>query len=81
MRIIKEIYKSFKNLEEDRLSARKLTAFAFVVMASYIHYAHVDKSNAIAALTVDGIVLLLLLGIITAENVIHFKNGKDSNSN
>jgi hypothetical protein len=78
-KLFNEIYKSFKNLEEDRLSARKLTSFAFVCFCGYIHIAHVDKSNAVSALTIDGIVLLLLLGIITAQNVIQFKHGKQDN--
>jgi hypothetical protein len=77
-KFLSEIYKSFKNLDEGRLSARKLTAFAFVVMTTYIHYAHVDKSNAIEALMVDVCAILILLGIITAGNIIEFKNGANN---
>jgi hypothetical protein len=80
-KIFKEIYGSFKNTNDNKLSARKLTSFAFVVLCGYIHYAHVDKSNAISALTIDGIVLLLLLGIITAQNVIQFKHGENNQKN
>jgi len=57
------------------LSARKLTAFAFVLCAYYVHYEHVDNSNAVDALIVDACVVVMCLGIVTAEQVIKLKNG------
>jgi len=57
-------------------SARKLTAFAFVVFSGYIHWKYVNHDNAIEALLVDAGTALLCLGIITFEQVIKFKNGE-----
>jgi len=74
-KIFKDIYNSFKNKADHKLSARKLTSFTFVTMAFYLHYAHVNDSNAVEVLIVDVSVVLILLGIVTVQNIIDFKNG------
>lgn len=56
-------------------SARKLTAFALMVLIAYVHYKYVDLSNAIEAILIDLAGVLLLLGIITFEQILKFKNG------
>ena len=66
---------SFDNNSKS-FSARKLTAFAFVVFSGYIHVRYVGPENAIEALLVDAGTALLCLGIITFEQVIKFKNGE-----
>jgi xanthine/uracil permease len=76
----KDIYGSFNNRKNEGMSARKLTAFAFVLFSGYIHIKHVNHDNAVEALIVDGCISLLCLGIVTAGNIIELKNGsKNSN--
>jgi len=58
-------------------SARKLTAFAFMLCIVWCHLKWIDHSNVVEALWVDVSGLLLCLGIVTAEQVIRLKNGGD----
>jgi hypothetical protein len=70
----KDLIDSFYNSKAG-MSARKLTAFALILMMRYVHVNHVDKTNAVEVLWVDAILVLLLLGIVTAENLIQFRYG------
>ena len=72
--IINNLFASFNN-QEGGFSARKLTAFALMVLIAYVHYKYVDLSNAIEAILIDLAGVLLLLGIITFEQILKFKNG------
>jgi hypothetical protein len=72
--IITNLFASFNN-QEGGFSARKLTAFALMVLIAYTHYKYVDLSNAIEAILIDLAGVLIALGIITMEQVIKFKNG------
>ena len=63
------------NNTDSGFSARKLTAFALMVLIAYVHYKYVDLSNAIEAVLIDLGGVLLLLGIITFEQILKFKNG------
>jgi hypothetical protein len=72
--IITNLFASFNN-QEGGFSARKLTAFALMVLIAYTHYKYVDLSNAIEAILIDLAGVLLLLGIITFEQILKFKNG------
>ena len=74
MNIINKILGSFDN-SKDGFSARKLSAFVFVLFSAYIHINYISTDNAIEALFVDSGTLLLCLGIITMEQIIKFKNG------
>lgn len=74
--IIKNLLGSFDNVKGG-FSARKLTAFAFVVMSAFIHLKYVNETNAIEALIVDVCCVLVALGIITAQNIIDFKSNKN----
>ena len=74
--VIKNILDSFHN-KEGGWSARKLTAFAFMCMAAYCVKYHVNDSNAVHALMVIGCIILLCLGIVTAENIIKFISAKN----
>ena len=56
-------------------SARKLTAFVITACVVYAHFAHVNDSNVVSALVVDASFVSLLLGIVTAEQIIKLKNG------
>lgn len=70
-----KISKSF-NSKEEGASSRKMTAFVFVLLAVYIHLRFIDESNAINALIVDSCFISFLLGMVTADQLIKFKNGK-----
>lgn len=72
-KLFKDLYNSFKNTNDNKFSARKLTAFTFVCFAGYIHYKYINTTNAIDGLIVDSVITLLLLGIITAQDVLKFK--------
>ena len=61
------------NTNEGGLSARKLTSFALMACVAYIHLKYVNPDNAIEALIIDLTSVFLLLGIITAEQIIKFK--------
>ena len=73
--LLNKFVKSFDN-EPGGFSARKLTAFALVVCILFIHYKYVNSQNAIEAIIVDLCGALIALGIITAEQIIKFKNGE-----
>jgi len=80
MNILERFINSFDTKNEG-FSARKLTAFTFVLLAGYIHYEYVNVDNAIEALIIDSATALLCLGIITAQNIINFKNGREDKTN
>ncbi len=65
---------SFRN-EPGGASARKLTAFAFMLCVAWVHLKYVNHENAIAALVIDVSAALLSLSIITAENLIRLRHG------
>jgi len=73
--LLNKFVKSFDN-EPGGFSARKLTAFAIVMCILFIHYKYVNSQNAIEAIIVDLCGALIALGIITAEQIIKFKNGE-----
>lgn len=75
--IITNLFASFNN-QEGGFSARKLTSFALMILIAYVHYKYVDLSNAIEAILIDLAGVLLLLGIITFEQVIRFKQGSQT---
>jgi hypothetical protein len=58
-------------------SARKTTAFALMVCIAYTHYKYLSVDNAQLIIATDGILILVLLGIITAQNLIEMKFGYD----
>jgi len=71
---IQDLIDSFYNTKAG-MSGRKLTAFALILMMYHVHMNHVDNTNAVDVLWVDAILVLLLLGIITVQNLIELKNG------
>lgn len=52
-----------------------------MAMIAYCHFKYVDKSNVIEVLIIDSLLLLLLLGLVTFQQVIEFKNGSKGNQN
>ena len=74
MNPLKFILASFRN-EPGGASARKLTAFAFMLCVAWVHLKYVNHQNAIAALVIDVSAALLSLSIVTAENLIRLRHG------
>jgi hypothetical protein len=75
--IINNLLDSFSNSQAG-FSARKLSSFAFMILAYFIHWEFCTKDNAYDFLLVDLAMVLLLLGIVTVQNLIEFKNGKNN---
>ena len=75
--LFNNLFNSLNN-QDSGFSARKLTAFALMVLIAYIHYKYVDLSNAIEAILIDLAGVLLLLGIVTMEQIIRFKGDKSN---
>lgn len=72
--LIKSIINSF-NTTEKGASARKLTAFWFVVLITYVHYQHLHESNAVDFLWIDVCACFFLLSIITVQDLIQLRTG------
>ena len=49
-----------------------------MILIAYVHYKYVDLSNAIEAILIDLGGVLLLLGIVTFEQIIRFREGGSS---
>ena len=76
-KIFENLLNSLNN-KDSGWSARKLTALALMILIAYVHYKYVDLSNAIEAILIDLGGVLLLLGIITFEQILKFKNGNSN---
>jgi hypothetical protein len=76
---MQKILASFDNHQKG-FSARKLSAFAMMWLIAYCHH-FVDASNMVDVLMIDCAFVLLLLGIITMQQVVEFKNGNKPNNN
>jgi len=79
--------KIFNNLiasfttDKDGYSARKLSAFAAVVVAIYVTVKLIPIAAQIDALYAWLGFGLLCLGIVTVEQIINLKNNKNDNQN
>lgn len=60
-------------------SARKTTAFALMVCVFFIHVKFITVDSATNFLIIDLSFVALLLGVVTAQNLIELKLGKKSN--
>lgn len=60
---------------KDGYSARKLSAFLFMGLVVFIHAKYLSNESAYEFLIVDCAMILILLGIVTIQNIIEFKNG------
>ena len=76
-KLINWIGSSFDN-HSSGASARKLSAFAFMLCIVWAHAKWIDHENVIEAMWVDVAGLLLCLGIVTFEQVIRLKNGGET---
>ena len=75
MKPLKFILASFRN-EPGGASARKLTAFAFMLCVAWVHLKWVNHENAMTALKIDVAAALLSLSIITADKIIRILHGR-----
>ena len=76
IKAINDIWSSFNNYEKGA-SARKLSAFALMVLIAYAHYKYLDISNVVEVIIIDLCGVLILLGLVTAQNILDYK--KQSN--
>jgi hypothetical protein len=76
-RIINTLIGSFDTIKENGFSARKLSAFALMVLIAYAHYKYLDISNVVEVIIIDLCGVLILLGLVTMEQVIKLKNGNN----
>jgi hypothetical protein len=58
-------------------SARKLSALFAILMAAYITKFELPQEAQLHALYAWLLLVVMCLGIVTAEQIIKFKNGKD----
>jgi len=75
--IIQKLIASFDNTTNG-FSARKLSAFAGVTVSIVATFRFVDDKTIIEALMVWLVFALLCLGIVTAEQVLKFYKGGDT---
>lgn len=73
------IIKIFASLDNHSLgySGRKLTALFSILMGAYITYCKLPTETYLHALYAWQMLCVLCLGIVTAEQIIKLKNGKE----
>jgi hypothetical protein len=74
---IKDLTNSL-NTQQPGFSARKLTAFVITICVIYLHIKFADITSVTTFLLYDIWFVLILLGIITAQDLIKLKNGNGS---
>ena len=57
-------------------SARKTTAFALMICVFFLHFKFITFDSATNFLIIDLSFVALLLGVVTAQNLIELKLGK-----
>ena len=75
---IKKLIASLDN-KTDGFSGRKLSALAAIITGIYITVLELPKDDQLHALYAWLAFALLCLGIITAQQVLEFKDGKKQN--
>ncbi len=75
--VINNIIQSFSN-EQGGWSARKLTAFWFVMLTTYLEVKFCNNVTLLEIVIVNILLILLLLGIITFEQIIKFRSGSNN---
>ena len=77
-KVFKWIFGSFDTTELGA-SAKKLTAFAFMLLVFYCHWKFVDLSNVVEVLIIDSSVVLTLLGVATYDKIQTRKQNSNDN--
>lgn len=63
-------------------SIRKVIAFVFMCFVAYCHKFYVNEKNVITVILIDVGTILVLLSIVTIDQITRFKNGiPDDKSN
>lgn len=75
MSLIKKILSTFDVETKGGFSARKVTAFWYVVLSTYVHYQHLHKENAVEFLCIDVLAAFLCLAIIKVDDIINLRAG------
>jgi len=78
-KFINDILASFKANKEG-YAARKLSAFVAVVTAIVLSFEYTDVTVVTSIVSIWLIFALLLLGIVTFQEVLQLKNGTSSSS-
>lgn len=77
---VKNILGSLNNKKDEGFSARKLTAFTIVACIVYMHIVWGTNNNfSVEILICDIIGVAFFLGLITADQIIRFKNENKQN--
>ena len=78
MSLITNLLESFKANKEG-FAARKLSAFAAVAISVFTSLEYTDKDNLIYVIGIWLVFALLLLGIVTADQLIRLKGELPAN--
>jgi hypothetical protein len=70
--LLNSLIKSFENSPQG-FSARKLSAFVLMTCVVYLHYRYVNTTVVVDIVLIDLCFVLLLLGIITVQNIIDLR--------
>lgn len=73
-RVVNDFVESF-NTTKKGFSIRKIIAAIIVGCIIYIHYKFVNSANAVTVLLYDMGFVLVMLGIVTIDQLYRFKNG------
>ena len=71
---IKDLDVLFK--DKGQYSLKKVMYFFTLLATIYIHVTDVNEKNAVTVLMIDYLFILLMLGIITAQQALAFKNNQ-----
>ena len=74
---INNLIQSFDN-DKHGFSGRKLTAFWFVMLTTCLEYKYTNVDNIVEIASINKLLVLLLLGVVTFEQIIKFKSGQDA---
>lgn len=74
---IKGMLATFSATTEGGHSARKWSAFAAFLTSAYLAIKHTDVSNVATIVTIYLVFALLCMGLVTVQDIIKFKGGKD----
>lgn len=77
MKIVDDFLNSFNNNPGVGWSGRKLSAFAAMVTAIYLSIKHATPEIVVELVIVWLLFILLCLGLITVQQIIDLKNGKE----
>lgn len=78
-KLINDVLASFKANKEG-YAARKLSAFVAVLTAMVLSYEYTDVTVVTTIVSIWLIFALLLLGIVTFQEILQLKNGTTSSS-